>query len=224
MEPVHQLDVRVAPQLAEDGGALDRLVAEAVELAEQRDAADLGHVHAPVSLRVRESAAALRLPTLADPSIRSSRRRAPPARAEPGRPAEPRPSQASAAPRCCSSRMSRTSQRELVARRSCAPAPTSFGRLGAAGQHALELSRDPAAPARRGTSAGALQTRGAERSSRRPSAPRASRAAQAPAVVRRAGRASRPRTARRAPAPGRSRRPSPPAPRRCASAPPGGPA
>ena len=37
LNPVHQLDVGIAAQLAEDRGALDRLVAKAVEFAEQRD-------------------------------------------------------------------------------------------------------------------------------------------------------------------------------------------
>ena len=43
VEPVHQLDVGVAAQLAEDGRALDRLVGERIELAEQRGARDLKH-------------------------------------------------------------------------------------------------------------------------------------------------------------------------------------
>ena len=36
--PVHQLDVGIAPQLAEDGGTLDGFVAQAVQLSEQRNA------------------------------------------------------------------------------------------------------------------------------------------------------------------------------------------
>jgi len=43
VEPVHQLDVRVAAKLAEHGGALDRLVREGVELAEQRYTGDFRH-------------------------------------------------------------------------------------------------------------------------------------------------------------------------------------
>ena len=42
-QPVHQLDVGVAAHLAEDGGALDRLVGDRVEFAEQGDSADLTH-------------------------------------------------------------------------------------------------------------------------------------------------------------------------------------
>ena len=48
VEPVHELDVRVAAQLAEHGGAFDRLVGERVELAEQGGARDLSHGGAPV--------------------------------------------------------------------------------------------------------------------------------------------------------------------------------
>ncbi len=43
LQPMHQLDVGIAPQLAEDGGTLDRLVGEAIELAEQRRPADFTH-------------------------------------------------------------------------------------------------------------------------------------------------------------------------------------
>jgi hypothetical protein len=43
MEPVDEFDVRVASELAEDGGALDGLVAQAVELAEQSGATDFSH-------------------------------------------------------------------------------------------------------------------------------------------------------------------------------------
>ena len=42
-QPVHELDVGVAAQLAEDGGAFDRLVGERIELAEQGDATDFTH-------------------------------------------------------------------------------------------------------------------------------------------------------------------------------------
>jgi hypothetical protein len=40
---VHDLDVRVAAQLAEDRRALDSLVADVVEFAEQRNPADVTH-------------------------------------------------------------------------------------------------------------------------------------------------------------------------------------
>ena len=43
VQPVRQLDVRIAPHLAEDGGALEGAVAELVELSEERSAADIGH-------------------------------------------------------------------------------------------------------------------------------------------------------------------------------------
>ena len=43
LNPVHQLHVRIAPQLAENGRPLDSLVGEAIELAEQRGAVDLAH-------------------------------------------------------------------------------------------------------------------------------------------------------------------------------------
>ena len=43
MEPVDQLDIGVAAELAEDGGALDGAVGEGVELSEQGGPADLGH-------------------------------------------------------------------------------------------------------------------------------------------------------------------------------------
>ena len=42
-QPVHQLHVGVAAHLAEDGGALDRLVGDRVELAEQGDPTDFTH-------------------------------------------------------------------------------------------------------------------------------------------------------------------------------------
>ena len=43
VEPVHELDVGVAPQLAERGGALDRSVGQAVELPEHCRATDFCH-------------------------------------------------------------------------------------------------------------------------------------------------------------------------------------
>src|SRR4030095_13747483 len=43
LHPVHQLDVRVPAQLAEDSGALDGFVGEAVQFAEQGGTADFGH-------------------------------------------------------------------------------------------------------------------------------------------------------------------------------------
>ena len=43
VQPVHQLDVRVASELAEDGRSLDPLVRDRVELAEQRDTTDFTH-------------------------------------------------------------------------------------------------------------------------------------------------------------------------------------
>jgi hypothetical protein len=43
MEPVGQLHVRVAAELAEDRGALDGPVTDGVELTEEGDATDLGH-------------------------------------------------------------------------------------------------------------------------------------------------------------------------------------
>ena len=43
MHPVHQLDIRVAAQLAEHGRAFDRAVRHGMELAEQCGATDLGH-------------------------------------------------------------------------------------------------------------------------------------------------------------------------------------
>ena len=43
VEPVHHLHVGVAAHLAEDGGALDGLVGQGIELAEQGGTADLGH-------------------------------------------------------------------------------------------------------------------------------------------------------------------------------------
>jgi hypothetical protein len=49
MKPVHQLDVRVAPHLAEHGSAFDRPVAEAVELSEKGGAAYFCHVTNPLT-------------------------------------------------------------------------------------------------------------------------------------------------------------------------------
>ena len=60
VKPVHQLHVRVAPQLAEHGGAFDRLVCQAVQLAEQRRSTDLGH--AARSLAMKASASRCRSP------------------------------------------------------------------------------------------------------------------------------------------------------------------
>src|SRR5690606_726657 len=54
MEPVNELDIRVAAQLAEHGRAFDRLVRKAVQLAEQCDPIDVSHdVFAPMSSFVR---------------------------------------------------------------------------------------------------------------------------------------------------------------------------
>ncbi|MOA38471.1 hypothetical protein D3C78_1601600 [compost metagenome] len=47
VQPVHQLDIRIAPQLAEHRGGFDGPVGEAVQLAEQRGATDFAHL--PVS-------------------------------------------------------------------------------------------------------------------------------------------------------------------------------
>ncbi len=47
VEPVHQLDIGIAAQLAEYRGGLDGLVGQAVQLAEQRNATDLTHVPSP---------------------------------------------------------------------------------------------------------------------------------------------------------------------------------
>jgi hypothetical protein len=43
VEPVGHLHVRVAPQLAEHGGALQGLVPKGIEFAEQLRTVDLGH-------------------------------------------------------------------------------------------------------------------------------------------------------------------------------------
>src|SRR4029077_4027088 len=46
-EPVHELHVRIAPQLAEDRCALERLERHLVELAERGGTTDLGHRSSP---------------------------------------------------------------------------------------------------------------------------------------------------------------------------------
>ena len=46
VQPVHELDVRIAAHLAEDGGAFDGLVSQAVELAEQCGTTDFAHAAA----------------------------------------------------------------------------------------------------------------------------------------------------------------------------------
>ena len=43
VQPMDGFDIRIAAQLAEDGGALDRLVAYAVKFAEEGGASDLSH-------------------------------------------------------------------------------------------------------------------------------------------------------------------------------------
>src|SRR5262245_60898306 len=43
LDPVDQLDVRISPQLAKDRRALDRLVRQAIEFAEENRAAELTH-------------------------------------------------------------------------------------------------------------------------------------------------------------------------------------
>ncbi len=43
MQPVHELHIGIAPQLAEDGGALDSFVADAVQFPEQGNTTDFGH-------------------------------------------------------------------------------------------------------------------------------------------------------------------------------------
>src|SRR5882762_1275774 len=48
-QPVLQLDIRIAAQLAEHGCALDRLVRKRIELAEQSGAADFRHECSPQS-------------------------------------------------------------------------------------------------------------------------------------------------------------------------------
>src|SRR5512138_504371 len=51
MEPMNELDIRIAAQLAEYGRTLDRLVRKAVQLAEQRDPTDVTHdASAPIPL------------------------------------------------------------------------------------------------------------------------------------------------------------------------------
>src|SRR5262249_5345910 len=56
--PVHQLDVGIAPQFAEDGGAFHGLVSETVQLAEQRRATDITHVRPPCPWLYRQLSAA----------------------------------------------------------------------------------------------------------------------------------------------------------------------
>jgi hypothetical protein len=63
LDPVDQLHVRISPQLAENRGALDRLVRQAIEFAEENRATDF--THAASSLR----------PSLTNPS--ASRHRSP---------------------------------------------------------------------------------------------------------------------------------------------------
>src|SRR5882672_8058674 len=48
-QPVLQLDIRIAAQLAEHGCALDRLVRKRIELAKQSGAADFRHECSPQS-------------------------------------------------------------------------------------------------------------------------------------------------------------------------------
>ncbi|MCY1304969.1 hypothetical protein D9M70_547460 [compost metagenome] len=43
VHPMHQLDIGIAAQLAERGGALQRLVKQRIELSEKVDAADVRH-------------------------------------------------------------------------------------------------------------------------------------------------------------------------------------
>ena len=43
LQPVLQLDIRIAAQLAEHRGTLDCLICQAVELAKQRDTTDFTH-------------------------------------------------------------------------------------------------------------------------------------------------------------------------------------
>jgi hypothetical protein len=48
MQPVHQFDVRIAPQFAKYGRAFDSFVANAVKLAEKLDPADFSHEAIPL--------------------------------------------------------------------------------------------------------------------------------------------------------------------------------
>ncbi len=43
VKPVNKLDVRVAPQLGENGGGFDRLIRDRVQFAEKGCALDVGH-------------------------------------------------------------------------------------------------------------------------------------------------------------------------------------
>ena len=53
VQPVHQLHIGIAAHLAEYRGALDRLIGERIELAEEGGAADLGHEWLPVVVEIR---------------------------------------------------------------------------------------------------------------------------------------------------------------------------
>jgi hypothetical protein len=48
MQPMHQLDIRIASQLAKNGGTLDGLIKKWIELAKQGGTADLRHKHYPL--------------------------------------------------------------------------------------------------------------------------------------------------------------------------------
>ena len=95
VEPVHQLDIRIAAQLAEDGGALDRLVQQRVQLAEQRDTADFAHAVPPgcgAQFRIQVPivyAAVSRAAIVSCTSTRSSASVRLRASAQPRRPAQP---------------------------------------------------------------------------------------------------------------------------------------
>ena len=43
MQPMNELDVRIAAQFAEHGRAFNRLVQQRIEFAEQRDSTDFAH-------------------------------------------------------------------------------------------------------------------------------------------------------------------------------------
>src|SRR5687768_14185163 len=47
LQPVLEFDIWVAAKLAEDGGAFDRLISQAIQLAEQRNSADFAHAIFP---------------------------------------------------------------------------------------------------------------------------------------------------------------------------------
>src|SRR6266545_7728642 len=61
-EPVHELDMRVPPQLAEGDSSLGSLEHERVELAEQRRTADLCHWSSSLTLPPESSGAAAGVP------------------------------------------------------------------------------------------------------------------------------------------------------------------